>query len=134
MGLKRIFLSLQLLSVAQCSNNSQLETRVYDQDFSVALRGVHVSESSWASSRLPPTLEKSFVDCATACVDKYREDLSCNSMMFARETRECHLGKTTLPNAGEPTEFVYRIPDGAGEKWNMGVKSEIVRVSKCVKL
>ena len=115
MNLRRIFLSIQLLSVALFLNKPQLESRVYNQDYSVALKGVQVTESSWAASRLHPTLEKSFVACATTCVDKYREDLSCNSMMYAQETRECHLGNTTLPNAGgEATAFVYRIPDGTG--------------------
>ena len=115
MDLRRIFLSTQLLSLALSSNNPQLESRVYNQDYSVALRGAQVTKSSWAASRLHPTLEKSFVACATTCVDKYRADLSCNSIMYVQETRECHLGKTTLPNAGEATEFVYRIPEGTGE-------------------
>ena len=115
MDLRGIFLSIQLLSVALSSNHPQLESRVYNQDYSVALRGVQVTESSWATSRLQPTLEKSFVACATNCVDKYRDDLSCNSIMYSQETRECHLGTTTLPKAGEATEFVFRIPDGTGE-------------------
>ena len=116
MDLKRIFLLILLLSVALGSDNPQLETRVYSKDYSVSLKGVQVTKSSWASSRLHPTLEKSRVACATTCVDKYRDDLSCNSIMFAQETQECHLGNTTLANAGEAAEFVYRIPDGTGER------------------
>ena len=116
MDLRKIFLQIQLVSVALSTNYPQIESRVYNKDYSVALRGVHVTKSSWASSRVNPTMEKSFVACATKCVDKYRDDLSCNSMMYAQETLDCHLGNTTLPsNAGEVLEFVYRIPDGTGE-------------------
>ena len=115
MDLKRIFLLILLLSVALGSDNPQLETRVYNKDYSVSLKGVQVTKSSWASSRLHPTLEKSRVACATTRVDKYRDDLSCNSIMYSQETRECHLGTTTLPKAGEATEFVFRIADGTGE-------------------
>ena len=116
MDLKRIDLLFLLLSVAHGSNDPQLKTRVYNKDYSVSLRGVQVTKSSWTSSRPHPTLEKSRVACATTCVDKYRDDLSCNSIMYARETQECHLGNTTLANAGEAAEFVYRIPDGTGER------------------
>ena len=81
------------------------------------IQGVLVSESSWESSRLPPTVEKSIVSCATACIDKFRADFSCNAIMFVQETQECHFGNTTLTdeNENEATEFVYRIPDGKGK-------------------
>ena len=49
------------------------------------------------------------VSCATTCVDKYRKDCSCNSIMYVRETKECHLGKTTLAIGQEDTEYVYMI-------------------------
>ena len=35
--------------------------------------------------------------------------------MYVRETKECHMGNTSLTNGNEATEFVYRIPDGTGE-------------------
>ena len=115
MDQKKIIILVHLLAVGQAS--TKIETRVYNKDFSVALRGDLVTESSWKSSRVPPTLEKSLVGCASACVDKYREDLSCNSIMFVGETKECHMGNTTLADADEATEFVYRIPDGTGKGW-----------------
>ena len=46
---------------------------------------------------------------------KCREDLSCNSIMYVRETRECHMGNSTLTNGNDDSEFVYRIPDGTGD-------------------
>ena len=46
---------------------------------------------------------------------KCREDLSCNSIMYVRETRECHMGNSTLANGNDDSEFVYRIPDGTGD-------------------
>ena len=113
---KHIIFLFQLLSVGQGLNNPQVNTRVYDEDYSVALKGVLVSELSWTSSRLPSTVEKSIVSCASACVDKFRMDVSCNSIMYDRETEKCHFGNTTLPSGSEPTEFVYRIPDGKGKK------------------
>ena len=36
-------------------------------------------------------------------------------MMYVRETKECHLGKTTLPTGQEATEFVYRISNERGK-------------------
>ena len=113
MDQKQIIILVHLLAVGQSS--TKIETRVYNEDFSVSLRGDLVTESSWTSSRVPPTLEKSLVGCASACVDKYREDLSCNSIMFDGETKECHMGNTTLADADEAAEFVYRIPDGTGK-------------------
>ena len=82
----------------------------------MSLEGTLASERSWTSNRLPPTIEKSSVTCATACVDKFRKDSSCNSIMFVKETKECHMGFTSLPNDNEtePTEYVYRIPEGKG--------------------
>ena len=35
--------------------------------------------------------------------------------MYVRETRECHMGNSTLTNGNDDSEFVYRIPDGTGE-------------------
>ena len=46
---------------------------------------------------------------------KCREDLSCNSIMYVRETRECHMGNSTLANENDESVFVYRIPDGTGD-------------------
>ena len=46
---------------------------------------------------------------------KCREDLSCNSIMYVRETRECHMGNSTLANENDDSVFVYRIPDGTGD-------------------
>ena len=46
---------------------------------------------------------------------KCREDLSCNSIMYVRETRECHMGNSTLANGNDESVFVYRIPDGTGD-------------------
>ena len=125
---RHVSLLIQLLSVVQGFNNPLVDTRVYDKDYSVFLQGeinqsinhiqgVLVSESSWESSRLPPTVEKSIVSCATACIDKFRADFSCNAIMFVQETQECHFGNTTLTdeNENEATEFVYRIPDGKGK-------------------
>ena len=65
------FLSFHILSA---SNTPQLESRVYNEDYSVALRGVRVTKSSWNSNRLQPTVENSNVACASTCVDKFRED------------------------------------------------------------
>ena len=113
---KHISFLFQLLSVGQGLNNPQVNTRVYDKDYSVALKGILVSKLSWTSNRLPSTVEKSIVSCATACVDKFRMDVSCNSIMYDREREKCHFGNTTLPNGSEATEFVYRIPDGKGKK------------------
>ena len=115
MDLKTGSFLIHLLSVTQCLNDPQIKSRVYIEDYSVALQGVHVSESSWSSNRLPPTREESSVSCATACVTLFRQDVSCNSIMFVRETKECHMGYTSLPNRDEATEFVYRIPNGKGE-------------------
>ena len=125
---RHVSLLIQLLSVVQGFNNPLVDTRVYDKDYSVFLQGeinqsinhiqgVLVSESSWESSRLPPTVEKSIVSCATACIDKFRADFSCNAIMFVQETQECHFGNTTLTdeNENEATDFVYRIPDGKGK-------------------
>ena len=125
---RHVSLLIQLSSVVQGFNNPLVDTRVYDKDYSVFLQGeinqsinhiqgVLVSESSWESSRLPPTVEKSIVSCATACIDKFRADFSCNAIMFVQETQECHFGNTTLTdeNENEATEFVYRIPDGKGK-------------------
>ena len=125
---RHVSLLIQLLSVVQGFNNPLVDTRVYDKDYSVFLQGeinqsinhiqgVLVSESSWESSRLPPSVEKSIVSCATACIDKFRADFSCNAIMFVQETQECHFGNTTLTdeNENEATEYVYRIPDGKGK-------------------
>ena len=68
------FLSFYILSA---SNTPQLESRVYNKDFSIALRGVRVTKSSWESNRLQPTVENSNVACASTCVDKFREDNCC---------------------------------------------------------
>ena len=65
------FLSFHILSA---SNTPQLESRVYNEDYSVALRGVRVTKSSWQSNRLQPTVENSNVACASTCVDKFRKD------------------------------------------------------------
>ena len=46
---------------------------------------------------------------------KCREDLSCNSIMYVRETRECHMGNSTLANENDELVFVYRIPDETGD-------------------
>ena len=46
---------------------------------------------------------------------KCREDLSCNSIMYVRETRECHMGNSTLANENDESVFVYRIPDETGD-------------------
>ena len=108
------FLSLNVFSAYK---TPRIESMVYNEDYSIALRGARVSESSWTSSRLQPSVEDSNVACASACVDKYREDLSCNSIMYVRETRKCHMGNSTLANGNDGTEFVYRIPDGTGDMW-----------------
>ena len=124
MDLKTASFLIHLLSVAQGLKDPQIKSRIYIGDYSVALEGVLVSESSWSSNRFPSTAapttsvnmpEKSSVSCATACVDLFRRDVSCNSIMYVRETEECHMGYTSLPNGDEATEFVYRIPDGKGE-------------------
>ena len=115
MDLKTASFLIHLFSAAQGSTDPQIKSRIYIGDYSVALQGVLVSESSWSSNRLPPTPEESSVSCATACVDLFRRDLSCNSIMYVRETKECHMGYTSLPSGDEATEFVYRIPNGKGE-------------------
>ena len=115
MDLKTVSFLIQLLSASQGSTEPQIKSRIYNGDYSAALQGVLVSESSWSSNRLPPTPEESSVSCATACVDLFRRDLSCNSIMYDRETKECHMGFTSLPSGDEATEFVYRIPNGKGE-------------------
>ena len=112
MDLEYIFILLHYFCAAWGLNNAQMKSRVFTEDYFVSLEGTLVSESSWTSSRLPPTIEKNSVTCATACVDKFRKDDSCNSIMF----EECHMGFTSLPNdnENEPTEYVYRIPEGKG--------------------
>ena len=115
MDLKTTSFIIHLFSFAQCSNDPQIKSRVYIGDYSVALQGILVSESSWSSNRLSSTLEGSRVSCATACVELFRRDVSCNSIMYVKETKECHMGYTSLPNGNEATEFVYRIPNGKGE-------------------
>ena len=116
MDLKTASFLIHLFSLAQGSNDPQIISRVYIGDYSVALQGILVSESSWSSNRLPPTTENSKVSCATACVDLFRSRYhSCNSIMYVKETKECHMGYTSLPNGNEATEFVYRIPNGKGE-------------------
>ena len=116
MDLECIFILLHYFCAAWGLNNAQMKSRVFTEDYFVSLEGTLVSESSWTSSRLPPTIEKSSVTCATACVDKFKKDSSCNSIMFVKETKECHMGFTSLPNdnENEPTEYVYRIPEGKG--------------------
>ena len=116
MDLEYIFILLHYFYAAWGLNNPQIKSRVYTEDYFVSLEGTLVSEGSWTSSRLPPTIEKSSVTCATACVDKFRKDSSCNSIMFVKETKECHMGFTSLHNDNEtePTEYVYRIPEGKG--------------------
>ena len=115
MNRKNIFLFFCLLSVVWGINTPQVVSRVYNNDYSVDLQGVLVSKNSWTSSRLVATEEESMVSCATICVDKYKEDCTCDSMMYVRETKECHLGKTTLPIGQEATEFVYRISNERGK-------------------
>ena len=120
MDLRTTSFLIYLLSVAQGSNDPQIKSRIYIGDYSVALQGILISESSWSSNRLPPTTENSRVSCATACVDLFRRDVSCNSIMYVKETKECHMGYTSLPNGNEATEFVYRIPNGKGEVLLLG--------------
>ena len=107
MDLEYVFILLHYFCAAWGLNNAQMKSRVFTEDYFVSLEGTLVSESSWTSSS---------VTCATACVDKFREDSSCNSIMFVKETKECHMGFTSLPNdnENEPTEYVYRIPEGKG--------------------
>ena len=111
MDLKIAIFLIHLLSVAQGLNDPQIKSRVYIEDYSVALQGILVSESTWSSNRLPSTLEESSVSCATACVTLFRQDVSCNSIMYVRETKKCHMGFTSLPNREEATEFVPRPSD-----------------------
>ena len=65
---------------------------------------------SWDSGRLPSTPASSVVECARNCIRKHQEDATCDSIMYVKETEDCIMGISSLPEEEEDTEFVYKRP------------------------
>merc|ERR1719264_26640 len=80
-----------LFAAATTSSGPRLSSRVYTEDYTVSLRSSLVSKAAWDSGRLPVSLEKSLVSCATSCVNDLRTNSwqivgACDSIMFDSET------------------------------------------------
>ena len=104
-----ILLLLLLLTPARSSQQDLLHSQVHLPDWSQVLQLTRVSQASWQSGRLAPTTEQSLVNCAASCVQKNKADGSCDSIMFVKAARECHMGTAGLVEEGQASDTVYRI-------------------------
>ena len=80
-----MLLLLLRLTPARSSQQHLLLSQVYLHDGSQVLQLARVSQQSWKAA---PHLEGG----RTQLCEKYKADISCDSIMYVKATGECHMG------------------------------------------